>query len=143
MLKFRKILVPIDGSDHSRRAFEYALGLAESQGAHVVLLNSYPRIPMLIGGEAREQLVRQCVKQSEKVLAPHAAKLRALGVEPVLVIREGKPGDVIVDEAADGDYDLVIMGSRGLSGLEGLLMGSATHKVLSAARCPVLVARGD
>lgn len=141
MQKFRKILVPVDGSSHSHKAFDYALGLADSQGAHIGLLHCYPRIPMIIGGDAREALVQQSIKEAEKVLAPHAAKLRAIGVEPALIIREGKAGDIIVDEAADGNYDLVVMGSRGLSGLEGLLMGSATHKVLSASRCPVLVVR--
>ncbi len=141
MLTFRKILVPIDNSEHSRHAFQYALGMAQTQGAHVALLHSYGRIPMLIGGEAREALVKELVKEAEKLLKPYAAKMREIGVEPALVITEGRAGDAIVAEANSGGYDLVVMGSRGLSELGGMIMGSAAHRVLSAAACPVLVIR--
>lgn len=141
MLTFRKILVPLDNSEHSGRAFQYALGLAQTQGAHVVLLHSYGRIPMLIGGEAREALVKELVHGAEKLLNPFAKRLREIGVEPALVIVEGRAGDAIVTEANSGGFDLVVMGSRGLSDLGGMIMGSATHRVLSAAVCPVLVVR--
>jgi len=141
VLTFRKILVPLDDSEHSGRAFLYAMGLAQTQGAHVVLLHSYGRIPMLIGGESREALVKELVREAEKLLKPYAKKLREIGVEPALIIAEGRAGDAIVAEANSGEYDLVVMGSRGLSDLGGMIMGSATHRVLSAASCPVLVVR--
>jgi nucleotide-binding universal stress UspA family protein len=141
MSTFRKILVPVDDSEHSRRAFGYALGLAKTQGAHVVLLHCYEHISMLVGGAAREELVQKSVRAAEKLLAPYAKQLREQGVEPGLLIREGRPGEGIVREVEGGGFDLVVMGSRGLSDLEGMLMGSAAHKVLSAAKCPVLVTR--
>ena len=96
---------------------------------------------MLIGGDARKSLVGEYVKGAEALLAPYVARFRELVGEPAVLIREGRPGDVIVDEAGNGDYDLVIMGSRGLSDLGGMLVGSSAHRVLSAARCPVLIAR--
>ncbi len=138
---FEKLLVPIDDSEHSRHAFRYALGLAKTQGASVALLHCHPHIPMLIGGDARKKLVAEYVKAAEVLLAPYVARFRELVGEPAVLIREGRPGDVIVDEAGNGDYDLVIMGSRGLSDLGGMLVGSSAHRVLSAARCPVLIAR--
>jgi len=141
MLTFRKILVPIDDSEHSRHAFRYAQGLAQTQGAHVVLLHCYGRIPMLIGGEARESLVRELVRESEKLLKPYAKQLREMGVEPALAIKEGRAGEAIVNEAQAGDYDLIVMGSRGLSKLEGMLLGSTAQRVLNAAPCPVLLTR--
>lgn len=141
VLTFKKILVPIDDSEHSKNAFRYAMGLAQTQGAHVALLHCYGRIPMLIGGEARENLVREYVRESEKLLNPYAKKLREVNCEPALIIKEGRPGDVIVGEANGGGYDLIVMGSRGLSDLGGMIMGSAAHKVLSAAACPVLLSR--
>lgn len=141
MQTFQKILVPIDDSDHSKRAFGYAMGLAQTQNSHVALLHCHSRIPMLIGGEAREQLVHAYVRESEKLLAPYVKKLREIGVEPALIIKEGRAGDVIVKEADSGGYDLVVMGSRGLSDLGGMIMGSAAHRVLSASHCPVLIIR--
>jgi len=137
---FKKILVPIDDSEHSLHAFRYALGLAQTQGAHVALLHCYPRIPMLVGGEIRAKLVKEYVQATEKLLAPHARKMREVGVEPALVIVEGQPGEAIIEEAKNG-YDLVVMGFRGRSELEGILMGSTAHSVLSGSRCPVLLTR--
>jgi len=141
VLTFRKILVPVDNSEHSRNALRYAMGLAQTQKAHVALLHCYGRIPLLIGGEPRQELVHELVRESEKLLAPYAKKLRDIGIEPALIIKEGRAGEVIVQEAKSGDYDLIVMGSRGLSDLQGVLMGSDAHRVLSAAHCPVLLVR--
>jgi nucleotide-binding universal stress UspA family protein len=138
---FQKILVPIDDSDHARNAFRYVLGLVDLRPAHVALLHCYGRIPMLIGGEARKELQREYLQQTEKLLAPYAKKLRASGCEPALIIKEGKPGEVIANESAAGGYDLIVMGFRGESELEGLIMGSTAHSVLAAASCPVLLVR--
>jgi nucleotide-binding universal stress UspA family protein len=141
VLTFKKILVPIDDSEHSRHAFRYALGLAQTQQALLVLLHSYGHIPMLVGGAAREKLLHEHVQEAEKLLSPYAKKLREIGCEPALIIKEGHPGEVIVNEANEGGYDLIVMGSRGLSDLGGMLMGSTAHKVLAEAKCPVLVTR--
>lgn len=138
---FKKILVPIDDSEHSRHAFRYALGLGKTQNAQVTLLHCYARIPMLIGGSARQSLVDEYVKGAEELIAPYVARFRELVGEPAVLIREGRPGDVIVDEAENGDYDLIVMGSRGHSDLGGMLVGSSAHRVLAAAPCPVLVVR--
>ena len=138
---FKKILVPVDESEHSRKALRYALGLAQAQKSHVALLHSVGRIPMLIGGEPRKELLANLVREAEKLLAPYAKKLREIGVEPALIIKEGRAGEVIVQEAKAGEYDLIVMGSRGLSSLEGLFMGSDAQRVLSTAHCPVLIIR--
>ena len=141
MQTFKKILVPIDESEHAKNAFRYALGLAHTQGAHLALLHCYPRIPMLIGGAARTELVGEYVKQTETLLAPFVAKLHAISVEPVLIIKEGRPDEVILEEAEHGGYDLIVIGAHGGTDLGGVLLGSTTHRVLAAASCPVLVAR--
>ncbi|MDP2847378.1 MAG: universal stress protein [Humidesulfovibrio sp.] len=141
VLTFKKILVPVDNSEHSRNALRYALGLAQTQGSYVALLHCFGRIPLLIGGEPRRELVRELVRESEKLLAPYAKKMRDLDLEPVLIIKEGRAGEVIVQEAKSGDYDLIVMGSRGLTDVQGLIMGSDAHRVLSAAHCPVLITR--
>lgn len=140
-MRFANILAPMDGSEQSRHAFRYVLGLAESQGARVTLLHCYGPISMLVGGAAREELAARSVREAEDLLAPYADKLRALGHEPPLLLREGEPSEVIVAEAERGRHDLIVMGSRGRSDLAGMLMGSTAHKVLQAAPCPVLVTR--
>lgn len=141
LLTFKKILVPMDDSAHSKSAFRYALGLAQTQGAYVALLHCYEHIPMLIGGAARQEVVDTHVKEAERLLAPYARQLGELGREPALVIREGSPSEAILQEVEAGGYDLVVMGSRGLSGLEGAIMGSTAHRILAESPVPVLVAR--
>jgi nucleotide-binding universal stress UspA family protein len=138
---YRKILVPVDSSEHSRRALQHAIALARCQEPHVALLHCLGRIPMLIGGEPREELLREMEREARKLLAPYAKRLREAGIEPALFIKEGRPGDCIVREAESGDYDLIVMGSRGLSDLQGMLMGSDAHRVLSSSHCPVLLIR--
>jgi nucleotide-binding universal stress UspA family protein len=141
VLTFKKILVPLDDSEHSKRAFRYGLGLGQTQGAHVALMHCYGHIPMLIAGEAKQTVVHEHTRAAEKLLNPYAARLREAGLEPALVIAEGAPGETIVQEASSGDYDLIVMGSRGLSDLEGVILGSTAHAVLTEASCPVLIIR--
>jgi nucleotide-binding universal stress UspA family protein len=140
-MKFSKILVPVDGSEHSKHALSYALEQARCQGAQIALLHSYGRIPMLIGGEAREQLAEELQLEGKKLLEPFVALAREAQIEPETLVREGRPESVIVEEAQKGGFDLIVMGSRGLSDLEGMLVGSVAHRVLAAAHCPVLVTR--
>ena len=140
-MAFRKILVPIDDSEHSKNAFRHALELAQPVGGHVALLHCYGHIPMLIAGDARKTLLGELVHESEKLLKPYAKQLREAGVEPVQIIKEGSAGDVIVQESEAGHYDLIVMGSRGLTDLEGMLLGSVAHRVITLARCPVLLSR--
>ncbi len=138
---FKKILVPVDDSEYSRKALRYVLGLAQANKAHVALLHCFAHIPLLIGGEPRKELLADMVREAEKLLAPYAKALREIGVEPALIIKEGRAGDVIVQEAQTGSYELIVMGSRGLSNLEGLFMGSEAQRVLALAPCPVLIIR--
>jgi nucleotide-binding universal stress UspA family protein len=141
VLTFKKILVPLDDSEHSRRAFRYALGLAQAQKAFVGLVHCFDRIPMLIGGGARKTVTQEHTAVAEKLFSPYVKRLRDIGVEPAQIVREGSPGEAIVREAASGDYDLIVMGSRGLSDLEGVILGSTAHAVLTEASCPVLIVR--
>jgi len=140
-MKYRKILVPVDGSEHSRHALDHALGLAQCQGAQMVLLHCYEPIPMLIGGEGRIELAGELREESTKLMEPFATSLREAGLTPILIIREGRPGDVIVEEARETGCDLIVMGSRGRSELEGILLGNVAHSVLADAHCPVLITR--
>lgn len=72
-MEISKIMIPIDGSEHSKHALLYALGLAQGQKATIVLLHCYGRIPMLIGGEGRIQLTKELHEESEKLMEPFAA----------------------------------------------------------------------
>lgn len=141
---FSKILLPVDGSEHSLHAAKQARGVAKTQGAEIVLLHSFGPLPMILGGSAREEVVREERGESEKILAKFREILAEEGGEGIKVhamTAEGNPADVIISEAKKQGCDLIVMGSRGLTDMEGLVLGSVSHKVLHAAHCPVLISR--
>ncbi|BFR47644.1 universal stress protein [Nitratidesulfovibrio sp. HK-II] len=140
-MQIRKILVPVDGSDYSQRAAEYAADFAKLVGAEVVLLICRMSIPPILGQTAYDQARNSLVAQAEEVLEPCRKLLRERGVPFADRVLEGKVEVAIVDAADYERCDLIIMGSRGHSELEGLLLGSVTHRVLQMASCPVMVIR--
>ena len=112
-MAYNRILLPVDGSEHSMHAVAHAVSLVR-EGGEIVVATVLPPIPNVIGGDAR--------KEAEEAVKTSTA--------------EG-----IIETAEDMKCDLIVMGSRGRSDIEGLLLGSVTHKVLTLATVPVLVVR--
>lgn len=139
-MRFVKILLPVDGSEHSRLALKYAVGLAENGGS-IVLVHGYGEIPALIGGEAREELMAQCVAEADTLLAPYRAEIEAAGVPFVEHVVSGAPVRAILSVCEKEGCDVLVMGTRGLTDFEGMVMGSVAHGVLHLAKVPVLVIR--
>ena len=155
---FKKILVPLDGSEHSRRALSIAHRLAAAGEATLYLLNvpEWPPAKDLLGKAvgAREMGVsRDKVEQTGRRLLEHIESAEESGhgmmeqtkeklgishVHTENIVRTGVPADVICQEAERLGVDAIVMGSRGLSDLKGLLVGSVSHKVLHTAKCTVL-----
>lgn len=155
---FEKILVPIDGSEHSRRALEVARRLASSDQATLYLLNvpEWPAATDLLGQSVGARAIgvsREKIEQTGRQLLEHFEEARASGqnlvermrqklglshVHSEIIVRIGSPADVILEEADRLGVDAIVMGSRGLSNLQELLVGSVSHKVLHAAKCAVI-----
>lgn len=143
-----KILLPVDGSEHSGNAVALAKKLSGLfDHLDVVVLYVMPRPITLdqamkagVGLDYRRyeegfaEWGRQVLKQ-----AVAALDLPAESVVERLSI--GHPAEVIVDIADDEGVDFIVIGARGESTIHALLLGSTTHKVLQLAACPVLVAR--
>jgi nucleotide-binding universal stress UspA family protein len=136
-----KVLVATDGSEHSMKAVQRGLELAETQGAQVTLMSvAYyvqgsmsgmpPNIQDKLEDEAREAL--------KKAKALFDAK--NLPVETVL--EAGLvPANLIIQKAQDGKFDRIVIGSTGQNALEKILMGSTAGKVVAHAPCEVTVVR--
>lgn len=140
-MQIRKILVPVDGSEHSTKAARYAVDFAKLVGAELLLLNCRMQVPPMLGPDAYEQAKIGLQTRSNELLEPYRILLRGAGVAFTDRIMEGPVEDAIVQLADFEKCDLIIMGSRGHSDLEGLLVGSTTHRVLQIAACPVTVVR--
>jgi nucleotide-binding universal stress UspA family protein len=143
---FRRLLTAFDGSEHAERALREAIDLAQAVRGVLTVMIVIPDPPTLAlaggyGGMA--------MGASQEVEAAMLATLdRAIDMVPddlpvTKIVRRGPVGPAIVREAASGDHDLLLMGSRGRSELRCLILGSVSHHVLERSSIPVLVARAD
>ena len=141
MIKVEKVLIPVDGSDSSRNAAKYGTQLVNARNSKIYLLNVWEPVNMTIGGEMAEKLRKSAQAKSMAMLEEYRKLLEPCGMEIELISRSGRPDYVILDVQDELDCDLIIIGSRGLSVLENVIMGSVVTRVLEGANCPVLVTR--
>ncbi|HUI43982.1 MAG TPA: universal stress protein [Terriglobia bacterium] len=146
MLKIERIVCPVDFSEYSTRAYDYAYSLAKHYGAkllleHVVqpLTMAYPNysFPDSMAFDVFSSLSAD----AEKRLAELVRNRSWNGVQPQWSIERGMVPDAILSFAEEQSADLIVMGTHGRRGLDRLTMGSATEKVLRRAHCPVLAVR--
>jgi nucleotide-binding universal stress UspA family protein len=140
-MKLRKILVPVDGSDYSKRAAAYASEIAEMADGKVMLIHCHKSFPVILGEPYFQNAINKIMKQAEVLLEPFRKILQDAGVDYSERILEGPAAKAICEAAEIEKADMIVMGSRGRNDLEGLLLGSCTHRVLKTAPCPVLVIR--
>ena len=147
----KKILVPIDGSDHGWKALDLAVELARNRDAEIVVFHAMPYEPLPDG--LKEFAKVEGINVQEEAALFHAARqigdaltrtgekrVRDAGYEAVSSrSAEGRPWRAILDAAESLEVGMIVMGSRGISDAAGLLLGSVSHKVTSLADCPVLV----
>lgn len=138
---FRHILLAVDGSPGSRTAAEQAAGLARLCSARVLVVHVRRAIPDFIGQPYYQRMLDEVARRADEVLAPFRALLDEAGVPFEERVLEGDPARGISEAARIEGCDLIVMGARGVSDLEGLLLGSVSHKVLQTAPCPVLTVR--
>ena len=145
---FRKILVAVDGSSHAERALTAAIELARRFDATLVLFHAVELSPMradldgLVDEAARQVYRRVGEELAGKILDAAEQRARAGGIAPIeRIAGDGDAAATIVDAARAGDVGLIVVGTRGLTGLHGLALGSVAHKVTSMAHCPVMVVR--
>jgi nucleotide-binding universal stress UspA family protein len=141
----RRILVPHDFSDHSTTAVGVAAAWARDLSAEVTLLHAVEPIvyPEFYAVDLLpDEMIDRLRKRSEEALE-RAAERHVEGVDVNVKVVVGRAGDTIVAEAATHNHELVVMGTRGLSGLEHLLLGSVAENVLRRCALPLLAVRED
>jgi nucleotide-binding universal stress UspA family protein len=141
MIKIERVLIPVDGSDSSRNAAKYAAHLVNARNPKLYLLNVWEPVNMTIGGEMAEKLREEEQAKSMALLEEYRKLLEPCGLEVELIARSGRPDYVILNVQDELNCDLIVIGSRGLSVLENVIMGSVVTRVLEGATCPVLVTR--
>jgi nucleotide-binding universal stress UspA family protein len=134
---FRKILVGYDGSTQAERAVEVALLLARSLDAMVLIfaVAHPPEPPVSVELEAFLDNAHEHYEESFKGIRRYAGD----DVELATEIAVGHPAEQIVHKAETENFDLIILGRRGLSRFERWRLGSVSERVLRYAHCPVMV----
>jgi nucleotide-binding universal stress UspA family protein len=147
MKAFRKILVPVDFSAHSAEAIKVAADLSCRYDASVSIVHVHQPLALTLPGgfpayapAHLKELFAALTKQLESAVTDaHAAG--ALKVDGKLL--EGTVASEIAQLAKNGDFDLIVMGTHGRTGVGHLLLGSIAEKVLRLAPCPVLTVRAQ
>ena len=148
MAGFRKILVPVDFSSHSQRALQTGIELAKAFGAKLHLLHCYQInvgaispyglvIPESFDRDIREAATKQLEQWREKVAAQK--------IEVESEVSPLFPSEAIASTAERIGADLIVMGTRGLSGIKHVMLGSVAERTVRIAPCPVLTlkAKGE
>ncbi|MGE5208635.1 MAG: universal stress protein [Alphaproteobacteria bacterium] len=144
VLRLKKILVPTDFSETSKKAVQYALRFAEQFSCEIALLYVVePASPMIGAPLAIEPLTDEDeFSMAEKDLAALAAKLQTDGGHPVAsFVHLGHAPNEITKAAKDLDVDLIIIATHGYTSWRHLCIGSTAERVVRTAPCPVLVVR--
>lgn len=152
---FDKILVPIDGSEHSGRALETAIQIAKAHNSKLVLLSVYsvavapvanPEMamsaPVIIPDASTAAVEIEGARNlGQKILARAEAKAKSEKIEVEAELAGGNAVDRILEKSKEGKFDLIVMGARGLSTIRKILIGSVSDGVIKNALCPVLIVK--
>ncbi|HEV2438555.1 MAG TPA: universal stress protein [bacterium] len=143
-----RILVATDGSPHATRAAELAARLArELRGAEIVLVNAGHIPAVALGGPGPDMVVDYGAleegfeRAGRAILDQTATVFHGVDAAVETQYRRGEPSHEILAAAADAKADLIVMGSRGLGQIGGLILGSVSERVLHGAHIPVLIVR--
>ncbi|MDF0727287.1 universal stress protein [Cytobacillus sp. S13-E01] len=138
---FKNILLAWDGSEHSTRAVDKAIEIAkcDSESKVVVVyvadtskaksevLQNWNNIDITGTKELRFRNIEEKVKKSE--------------IQYEIKMLQGEPGPAIVEYTNKNQFDVVVIGSRGLNALQEMVLGSVSHKIAKRANCPVLIVK--
>ena len=151
----KKILVALDGSEPSQRALEYAVEFAEKWKSELTMLAVIPRVMLPIFpdegfGATPLAAARDFGQYQERmrgiyqnVLAEAEAKVRHEhpDVKVVTRLEEGRPSATIVDAAESDGVDLIVIGSRGMGGITGWILGGTSRNVVQSCTKPILIVK--
>ncbi|RNF38304.1 universal stress protein [Planococcus salinus] len=138
---YKKILLAVDGSDHSIRAAKEAIKIAQgAEDAQITIVyvadhNNAKNEVLHSNSSAELDLQRR------KKIQPVEESIATANLKYRVEILHGTPGPAIVEYANKEGFDMLVIGSRGLNSLQEMVLGSVSHKVVKRANCPVLIVK--
>jgi nucleotide-binding universal stress UspA family protein len=142
-VKPRRILVPVDFSDSSARALRHAAKQAAESGGSLLIVYVVPADYgwLGIGRNELRDLDRSLQRQASARLRAFADENIGVDMAADLEVRVGQPAEEIISAARESKCDSIMLSTRGLTGLDRLLIGSVAHRVAQLAPCPVVLVR--
>ena len=131
----KKILLPTDGSTHSLKAAEYAAEISKQFDSETHILNVITKSIIRISRKREEKSSVQALEETKDVFDRRSIKVI------VRKLVRGNPAEIICKIAEEEGFDLIVIGSRGLSGMKAFFLGGVSDKVSRHAICPVLIVR--
>ena len=141
---YKKILVPLDGSELSKKALDPAEKLAKTFDAEIILFQVVPFMPIYGSPELVTPLIidEKQKETAEKYLTNLAEEMRKRGYKVTSMVRTGQQVAVeIIDFAKESGVDLIVMYTHGRSGISRWVLGSVALKILTRAETPILLLR--
>jgi len=136
--KGEKILVAVDGSEFTDTIVDQAISMGRICNSVIVAISVIPFFSDYISSAA--QLEEELSKNTRKLLEKVKGRIEKENIECETLVRiDEQPHEPIVQEARKRNVDLIVMGTRGMTGLKRVLMGSVAQKVIGHAPCPVMV----
>ena len=138
---YNRILVAVDGSKMSDKALRSAIQFAKERYSKigVIHVEKNLRFPELMSNESIDHLYVSLREEGDEILN-HAELLAAEeGIEIETIFIMGDPAIQIAKKAKEGNYQLVVVGSRGLGNIKGMMLGSVSQRVSQLSHCPVLI----
>lgn len=138
---YKKVLVPIDGSEVSSKAVQHAAELASVMQAEITLFHVLSPLPPGIDRESLTRYIEDVRHFGENILEEEKNKIAGYNFTVSTEITNGHPAEEICKKAKDDQFDLIFIGNRGLNPITEFLMGSVSKRVVRHAPCPVLIIR--
>ena len=137
---FSKILVAIDGSESAKKAFMTSIYLASISKCRIDVIHV---VSCEFGGDsaASLELIEDLKTKANSMLEEYKKDALEKGIEPKFMLEIGDPATMITEIVNSKDYDLVVLGTRGMSVFKELFLGSVSIKIMHHAKCPVMVVR--
>ncbi|PKR77615.1 universal stress protein [Halalkalibacillus sediminis] len=139
---YKRVLVAADGSEHSFRATEHAIGLLERDNPESVIEVVYSISPSKSKADVLHTGDKDMIaKKRRERLKDIEGLLEEKKIPYEVVILQGEPGPTIVEYANGHMFDCVVLGSRGRNNLQSMVLGSVSHKVAKRVNCPVMIVK--
>ena len=139
---FHHILIGYDGSAHGKKALEFGIDFAMHAAAELTVVTVFPNVPDYLGAPQFDQMVARMTAGAQQTAEMGAEQARACGIEKVNVeVLQGSPAEKILAVAETRGCDCIVVGSRGMGEMAGLLLGSVSDRLVHHARVPVLIVK--